>query len=80
MARPRVYSPDAPATAAERTRASRARSAESGGRLVQVRLNAEEAAALAHLRAAGGHASDRDVIGAAVRTAESLIQKGPSPA
>jgi len=75
MARPRVYSPDAPASAAERTRASRARSAEAGGRLVQVRLNAEEAAALARLRAAGGHASDRVAIGAVIAAAADAHRK-----
>ncbi len=66
MARPRLYSPDAPASATARARASRARAAEAGGLLVQVRLDATEAAALARLRAAGGHASDRDAIAAAI--------------
>lgn len=69
MARPRLYSPDAPSSGAARKRASRARTAEDGGRLLQVRLDAAEAAALARLREAGGHATDRDAVAAAITRA-----------
>lgn len=82
MARPRIHSPDAPATATQRMRASRARAAERGGRLVQIRLDAEEAAALARLREAGGYATDRDAIAATIRQAarpEHCEPAAPAP-
>ena len=68
MGRPRKYAND---DAAERTRASRAALAASGGRLLSLRLSADEAAALAALRVRDGHPTDRDAIAAALLSAVS---------
>lgn len=60
MARPKTHPADA--TATDRLRASRAALAQRGGRIVQLRLEPEEAAQLARLRTEKGFATDRDAI------------------
>ena len=66
MARPRTYDPASPSSGTDRSRARRDRARQEGGRILQVILTREEAEALARLRKAGYHASDRDAVAAAI--------------
>ncbi len=65
--RPRKHAPEAGAT--QRMRASREAFAARGGRVAQVRLEPEEAAALDRLKAAHNLPSDRDAISLAIMQA-----------
>lgn len=66
MPRPRKYPAGAAPSPAERTAAYRAALAASGGRQININLRAAEAAALDRLRAAGGYATDREAVVAAI--------------
>jgi len=74
MARPRIYKPGETPGNAHYQHVSRKALADRGGRILQVRLEPGEVAALERLRAANSLASDRDVIAYAIRRAVSRIK------
>lgn len=69
MARPRKYPPGAAPGATARSAAARAARAARGGRLLQVWLDAPDAALLAAFRAGAGLPSDQAALVCALRAA-----------
>lgn len=73
----RKYHPGEEPSAGDRLKASRRALVERGGRIVQIRLEPEEAAALARLRAAHNLPTDRDAIAFAIQRALKAPPKRP---